>query len=257
MQPHGLVSGDLIRFMSGGQNIDIIDDNNNISDITTINFDYHTLVAGSYTVYTEIFPNSYNSNINKKTEYQENFLKQSGYTITKLTDDTFSINLPFNDFYFYFSDPNSPVLLSEYLLNTEVNATPTAICTFIKVSGQDNFLNNYNIDNSLYMLSNKLGGNLSTSNDTNKLDRVYAKIQLAGEHGDIVYNSYIGGQKIYYDSPLSDLIELDFEFRDKNGNLYNFENMDHSFTLEILETIQKVKGTDYNARLGNSITTRN
>ena len=106
----------------------------------------------------------------------------------------------------------------------------------------------------IFMLSDTIGGNFFTSNETELLENCYAQIQLPGESGDTVYNSFVGGQKFYYDTPLNRLSEIDFEFRDKNGNLYDFNNINHSFTLEILEVVPKIGNADYNARLGNHIT---
>jgi len=100
----------------------------------------------------------------------------------------------------------------------------------------------------IYMTSRILGGDMVTTSDN--VENVFAKIQLAGNASASIFNSYIGGVKIYYDTPLVELDEVDFQFRTQDGEFFEFNDRNHSFVLEITEAIQKIEGSGYSARIG-------
>ena len=58
---------------------------------------------------------------------------------------------------------------------------------------------------------------------------------LPGTNGEYVFNTFISHPKIFSDHPLRSLHELHFQFIDEDGELYNFNEMDHSLVLEIME----------------------
>ena len=60
----------------------------------------------------------------------------------------------------------------------------------------------------------------------------------------------LGNGKIFYDVPLTYLDEVLFEFKDKKGNYIEFNDKNHSFTLEITEAIQKIEGVGFSGRIG-------
>lgn len=61
---------------------------------------------------------------------------------------------------------------------------------------------------------------------------VFAKIQLLGSPGTIIYNSFVKTPKIYY-TPISEINKLSFTFYSPNGELYDFNGLNHSFTIKI------------------------
>lgn len=67
---------------------------------------------------------------------------------------------------------------------------------------------------------------------------VFAKLFLAGSPGSIIYDQYIQINETLVNS-ISYLNEIEFYFYTPELNLYNFNNQDHSFTLEIYEELEE------------------
>ena len=61
---------------------------------------------------------------------------------------------------------------------------------------------------------------------------VFAKIQLVGSPGTIVYNSFVKTKKIYH-TPINEINKLSFSFYSPNGELYDFNGLNHSFMIKI------------------------
>lgn len=83
------------------------------------------------------------------------------------------------------------------------------------------------------------------------VSNVFAKILLTDVPGTIIYNSFISPD-INYDIPIASLSVIDFAFYLPNGNIFDFNGMDHSFTLEITEMINYAEDTYYNSRLNTT-----
>jgi len=98
----------------------------------------------------------------------------------------------------------------------------------------------------VYMTSSIIGNDESTGD----IDNIFAKIQLAASSGSNIFNAYIGGYKYFYDSPLPMLNEIDIQFYSNDGNLFEWYDNDHSFTLEITEAIQKIEGSGFSSQIG-------
>lgn len=109
---------------------------------------------------------------------------------------------------------------------------------------------NLNLSGEQYILmcSSVLGDGETTGG----ADNVFAKIQLAASSGSNIFNAYIGGQKYFYDSPLPILTEIDISFYTNEGQLFEFYDTNHSFTLEITEAIQKIEGTGFSSQIGTN-----
>jgi hypothetical protein len=247
---HGLTTGDRISIPEGPQTLTTFPSSGGTGSYTVQDF-FYLYLDGALTLPTA--KDTTNSAL--RDLFTDNLKNTNGYLIDVIDETNFTINLEFIDY--EIDDPDNPgeyITMSAYTTREIVDATGVTRGSVVL-----NSRSTLDVDGEevIYMLSETIGGNFATSNETDLLENSYAQIQLAGDPGDTIYNSYIGGQKIYYDTPLNSLTELDFQFRDKNGTFYDFKNIDHSFTLEILEIVQKVEGTDYNARLGNQISTKN
>jgi hypothetical protein len=84
----------------------------------------------------------------------------------------------------------------------------------------------------IFMTSEKIGGNLIGRN----VEDIFAKIQFRdSQTSSTLYNTFVSQSKIWELYPLNSLHEIDFAFRDRNNNLFDFYNVDHTFTLEIIE----------------------
>ena len=101
-----------------------------------------------------------------------------------------------------------------------------------------------NGENYLYMIADGFGSMQTTGN----IQDVYAKIQMSGGTGSVIFNSFISSPKIFEDSPLSYLEEIDFKYVNHKGELIQFNDLDHSFTLEIATYIDVLENTNYSSR---------
>ena len=92
--------------------------------------------------------------------------------------------------------------------------------------------------------------------DTGKTPNSFAKIQLSNTRNEILYNTFKSTPKIFSE-PLSELYQLNISFYDKDGNLFNFNGLEHSFMLEITTTIDNTYGTNVNKKTGRINTNKN
>ena len=90
-------------------------------------------------------------------------------------------------------------------------------------------INNIAGDKYIYMSIHKLNNILNT----NKL-QYFTKILLNNAAGNHLYNTFINSEIIYNDL-LDELSELDIRFYNNEAKLFNLENSEHSFILEIIE----------------------
>jgi hypothetical protein len=73
--------------------------------------------------------------------------------------------------------------------------------------------------------------------NTGYVDNIFTKLLLAGDPGSILYNQFIQLGELL--SPqISSFSEWEVFFYDALGDLYNFGNLDHSYTLEIYEDLK-------------------
>lgn len=90
------------------------------------------------------------------------------------------------------------------------------------------------IINNRYILikSNTQGDVLNKAYSSNNTNYFY-KIQLSKKVGKMMFNTFVDNP-IYFNPPLKNLDELNFEFVLENGEPVNFYLLNHSFTLEIM-----------------------
>ena len=71
----------------------------------------------------------------------------------------------------------------------------------------------------------------------NNLPSAFAKIQLSGNPGDILFNTFIATpSNIYYKGfPIQTLTDIHVKFLYPDGSRIYFRNINHSFTLQITE----------------------
>jgi hypothetical protein len=134
-----------------------------------------------------------------------------------------------------------------YVLGFRNPGTYNSITPFNSViTNNDLYANEipYNNVGQLVQLSNnalQLSGNsyiivecnqLSTIASTGPIKNIFAKILLSGLPGKVLYNTYICVPKVFYE-PIPELSSLEFTFYSPDGSLFDFNGVDHSFTLEI------------------------
>ena len=87
-------------------------------------------------------------------------------------------------------------------------------------------------DNYIY-LSIKYLDNIITNNFTTS-ETAFAKILLNSRIGNNIFNSFINTQKDFTEGLLPKLEDIEVTFFNENGKLYDFNNQEVSFTLEII-----------------------
>ena len=159
----------------------------------------------------------------------------AGLIITVVDESSFYIPVPYIDI---------PKIDDEIVNDT--NPDPVEGNGDIVIRNVNNSLN-LEGESYIYMCSPQLSNILTTSD----VENVFAKIQLAGNSNSKIFNSYVNIGKRYYDSPLPFLDEIEISFRTRDNELFEFNDKNHSFTLQIVESIQKIEGIGYNARIGS------
>jgi hypothetical protein len=80
----------------------------------------------------------------------------------------------------------------------------------------------------------------------------FAKILLIGIPGKVCFNTFVDTPKIFYE-PIAELSTLSLSFYSPNGNLYDFNGLDHSFTLAITTLDNLPDNTNINTHTGNRL----
>ena len=84
----------------------------------------------------------------------------------------------------------------------------------------------------------------------NNLKSAFAKIQLSGNPGDILFNTFIDTpNNIYYKGfPIPTLSEITIKYTYPDGSRINFRNINHSLTLKITEELLQNDNTYLNSQ---------
>lgn len=93
-------------------------------------------------------------------------------------------------------------------------------------------------DNYLYMVCTQIKGMTGEG----AVKDAFSKIQLTGLPGRILFNTFVQAP-IYFHSPIPQLSDLEFNFYSPDGELYDFNGIDHSFTIELTILSEIPKGT--------------
>lgn len=87
------------------------------------------------------------------------------------------------------------------------------------------------------------------SYNTGPVTNVFAKILLTDVPGTVLFNQFV--QLAYeFEEQVPAMSEIEYTFRNKNGDLVDFNNMDHSFTIEIHENNNELENTKISSRTG-------
>lgn len=93
--------------------------------------------------------------------------------------------------------------------------------------------------------------NYATMYDSLTQESYFCKFTLDNtQSGTYAYNTHTKSVQVFVDLPIPVLSTVDVRMFDELGNPYNFNGIDHSFTLEITHHIDRLKGTDFSSRRG-------
>ena len=80
---------------------------------------------------------------------------------------------------------------------------------------------------------------------------LFAKVYFSNNNSEVMIDSVIVPPTYYY-NPIRYLNELTFSFYDANGNLFDFDNIDHSFILELTMIDNIPENTQLNSVRSNA-----
>ncbi len=119
--------------------------------------------------------------------------------------------------------------------------------TIFNSVGERTISNNYfNIDGMNYYILMYLN-NYENIYTTNNFNNAFAKILMKGNQGDILYNTFIKNSPLVFDIPLKTLSELKISYLFPDGSTPDFRNLEHSFTLKIVERLSRPTRTGLNS----------
>lgn len=78
------------------------------------------------------------------------------------------------------------------------------------------------------------------NNNSSITDTIFSKVLLKGETNKVMFNTFVSGLKEFDINVLPELSELEFAFTTKTGELFDFNGLEHSFTIEIIELTQQI-----------------
>ena len=102
-----------------------------------------------------------------------------------------------------------------------------------------NKIYDFNLDNYIYLIIPNLNHIETVQN--NIIDNVFAKILMPVSSDKVLYNTFVNSEKIFDNNLFNNLNELEVAFATDKGRLYDFNGIDHSFSIEITEIIDRLE----------------
>ena len=198
-----------------------------------------------------IFDHLYGYNFNslstedqtRLTTFVEEICNPAGLMVTVVDANTFKIPVPYVSISAIDDTDNGQIT---NVVEPNINDPTPEYGSIITTSVNQSL--NLSGEKYIFMQSDTIGSGETSGSVSN----IFAKIQLASASGADIYNAYIGGYKVFTDTPLTQLNEIDFRFYKNDGELFEFYDNDHSFTLEITEAIQKIDGVGFSSKIGTN-----
>jgi hypothetical protein len=84
---------------------------------------------------------------------------------------------------------------------------------------------------------------------SNNIPNVFAKILLSDVPGSVIYNQFIQlAEKLNH--PITNLDSIEFTFYSPDGELYDFNGINHSFTIELYEDVINMSNQNVSSKTG-------
>jgi hypothetical protein len=209
----------------------------NVYEINTKNFTYDIILGSTneiaYTTTTT--PLSGGENILVKSKTKVSFLFNKSDTCGEILGFR-DVGNKYSIIDFTSEISNSDAYINSVNLNSVGNII-TYSSNFMNFVGKYNYFLMY-LNDIEYIYSN------------NNLKSAFAKIQLSGNPGDILFNTFIDTpNNIYYKGfPIPTLSEITIKYTYPDGSRINFRNINHSFTLKITEELLQNDNTYLNSQ---------
>lgn len=126
-------------------------------------------------------------------------------------------------------DPYQPDISPEHAIDETTPGNAIMLCGY----------------NYILMVCNEL----SVIETIGKIKDAFAKILFVGVPGKICFNTFVCTPKIFYE-PIQELSQLTLSFYSPDGELYDFNGLEHSFTLEFITLDELPHDTHINPHTG-------
>ena len=232
------------NYVSVGDTITI----NNATDIGDIS---STLINKSHSVYSiNIEASSYTIILVTNQFLQNiNLSGDGGAKITIRTPVFTSFLFNYNDTigtllgFKYVGDITSITPFSHITTNTDAYIYPTIYNEVGERAVSNNYFNFNGMNYYILMYLNDYENIYTTNNFNNS----FAKILMKGNPGDMLFNTFIKKSPLVFDIPLKTLNELKISYLYPDGTSPDFRNIEHSFTLKIIERLSRPTRTGLNS----------
>jgi len=108
------------------------------------------------------------------------------------------------------------------------------------INNKNNIINLSGEQYYIYLYLNNFNNIINNKNDEN----IFGKILIDGKYGDFLYNTFVDSP-LFFDPPLTQVSEFNVKFFHSDNTLVDFYNINHSFTLKIVEEVSHpTKGLD-------------
>lgn len=91
---------------------------------------------------------------------------------------------------------------------------------------------------------------LGSMANTGVVKNIFSKIQLSGPVGTTMYNSHIASPMIFDEAFYPSLSSVEVHFLTDKNEEYEFNSVEHSFTIEIVEQLDVVAASGFDSRRG-------
>jgi hypothetical protein len=176
-----------------------------------------------------------------------------GSAVTILVPDLFRMRFDFDDTLgplLGFRNSGNPNSITPFTRRVS-NADPYEFDVESNVLGEPLDLTNNAIqlsgDNYVIMVARPL----ETLRSIGPIKDAFAKIQLCDLPGKVLFNSHVCTRR-YYEDPIHEISELEIEFYSPDGILFDFNGLEHSFTLEIITVHDIPAATHISANTGKN-----
>ena len=222
-----------------------------------IQFYWNTTQNDSYKDYDFIIIEGihmgYGGKIKEKDSYDHNLINnQNGYKVLDtfiednryfVTMDLKSEDLGFKNTINDYTQKIKPNTFNKSTILNNINTTLFDKINTIGTGGQlcmkqINVPFNLNITDYIYMCIPTLSHINTNTDNTIFSSCIFSKILLPNTNATTIYNSHISGVKEFNKHEIIDIDNLEIAYLTPDGHLFDFNGLDHSFTIEIHELVR-------------------
>lgn len=214
-----------------------------------------TLLNGTQTVYQVIDANNYTLQFQNFNLYTTRNNTLGGNAVMVLAPSVFRIRCDFADSICQllgFRDVGLSTSITNFetsVTNNEAYANELPVDTFGNAKNFSNLSIDLAGDDYMNMICPELAVDINLIG--NGISDLYSKIQLSAIPSKVMFNTFIYMPHIYF-TPISQLSQLTLSFVAPDGTPFDFDGINHSFTIKLVTFSEHPKGTYLDTTTGKS-----